>query len=154
MILTFLNPKRTNCIIIDGLMTDIKKHSYIQDLFTVGSHHRVLSVICLLQKFYFPGTQTMRRNSHYVVLFNMPADNRQISSMSTQMVPENPQHMHRAYEEAIKIPYGYLLVDLKPDTPSSEHLKTQVFQDERVDKSEHKKSPYISNGDEYNDSEE
>ncbi len=151
---TILNAKRTNSVIIDDLMTDIKKDSTIQDLFTVGSHHPKLSVICLLQNVYFPGTQTMRYNFHYVVLCNMPADKRQISSMSTQMYPENPQHMLRAYEEAIKIPYGYLLVDLKPDTPSSEPLMTQVFQDERVDKSEHKKSLYISNGDEYNDSEE
>ncbi len=68
----------------------------------------------------------MSCNSHYVVLFNMPANKRQILSMSTQMFPENPQHMLRAYEEAIKISYGFLLVDLKPDTPSSESLKARV----------------------------
>ncbi len=32
-------------------------------------------------------------------------------------------------------------MDLKPDIPSSECLKTQVFQDEREDKNEHNKSP-------------
>ncbi len=54
----------------------------------------------------------------------MTANKRQISSMSTHMFPENPQHMLRSLEEAIKIPYGYLVVNQKPDTPSSEHLKT------------------------------
>ncbi len=86
--------------------------------------------------------------NYYLILTNI------VLNLHAQMFPENPQHMLRAYEEAIKIPYGYLLVNLKPDTPSSEHLKTQVFQDERVAKSEHKKSTYISIGDEYNNSEE
>ncbi len=108
---------------------------------TVGSQHRNLSVICLLQNFYFTGTQTMRRNSHYVVLCNMPADKRKISSIRTQMFPEIPEHIFRVLEEAIKMHYGCLLVDLKHDTQSSEHLKSQVFQDERVDMSENKKSP-------------
>ncbi len=91
----------------------------------------------------------MRHNSHYVVLFNMPADKRQIPLMSTQMFPENLQHLLRASEESIKITYGYQVVDQNPDILPTEHLKTQVFQDERVDKSQRTKSSYKRNGDEY-----
>ena len=127
---SFLDPKVRNLICIDDLMAQGSKDQRVQDLFTEGSHHRNLSVICLLQNFYFPGTQTMRRNSHYMVLFNMPADKTQIRSMSQQMFPQNPQHMLNAYEHAVSKPYGYLLLNLKPNTAEKDKLKTDIFNEE------------------------
>ncbi len=109
---SFLDPKVRNLIVIDDLMSEAGKDTTVQELYTVGSHHMNLSVICLLQNFYFPGTQTMRRNSHYMVLFNMPADKTQIRTMSHQMFPDNGQYMLRAYEHAISKPYGYLVLNL------------------------------------------
>jgi len=126
---SFLDVNVRNLIILDDLMTD-GKDARVQEMFTVGSHHRNLSVICLLQNFYFPGTQTMRRNSHYVVLFNMPVDKTQVKSISRQMFPDDPNYMLKAYEHAVSRPYGYLVLNLKPNTPSSEVLKTDIFPEE------------------------
>ena len=135
---SFLDPDVRNLMVIDDLMANSGKDGRVQELFTEGSHHRNLSVICLLQNFYFPGTQTMRRNSHYVVLFNMPVDKTQVRSMSQQMFPANPGYMLTAYEHAISKPYGYLLLNLKPNTPASEVLKTDIFPDENASNKQHK----------------
>ncbi len=55
---SFLDPKVRNLIVIDDLVADSGR---VKELFTEGSHHRNLSVICLLPHFYFPVTQTMRK---------------------------------------------------------------------------------------------
>ncbi len=67
------------------------------------SHHQHFP----LPNFYFPGMQSITCNSHYVVLFNMPAEKMQILSMSTQMFTVNAQHMYRV-NEVLRYLYGYM----------------------------------------------
>ena len=94
---SFLDINTRNLLVIDDLMLEASKDARISQLFTRGSHHRNLSVICLLQNFYFPGTQTLRRNSHYLILFNMPVDKTQVRMMSRQMFPDKPSHMIKKF---------------------------------------------------------
>ena len=108
-------------------MNEASKDSRITDLFTKGSHHRNLSTILIMQNHYCPGTVTLRRNAHYLILFNMPADRQMIKTMSHRMFPNNPHHMLEKYNQAISKPYGYLLVDLKPQTPETERLQMDIF---------------------------
>jgi hypothetical protein len=68
----FFNPGVRNLIVLDDLMSVATKDSRITDLFTEGSHHRNLSVLCLNQNLYFSKDPTQRRNSHYIVLFKNP----------------------------------------------------------------------------------
>ncbi len=78
----FFDNRATNLLIVDDMMTTIPKDNRLTDLYTRGSHHDNLSVICLLQNLYYKNTQTMRRNSHYLVLFDMPMDKTQVKTMS------------------------------------------------------------------------
>jgi hypothetical protein len=123
----YLDVSVPNLIIFDDLMGDVAKDKRITELFTKGCHHRNLSVICLVQNFYFPGTITMRRNSHYIVLFNMPGDQKQISSIAYQMFPSQPSRLLDFYRQCIDKAYGYILIDLGPQTPTGDRLKTDIF---------------------------
>ena len=123
----FLDVSTPNLIIFDDLMGDVAKDKRITELFTKGCHHRNLSVICMVQNFYFPGTVTMRRNCHYLVLFDMPGDKRQISTLAYQMYPSQPSRLLDFYRQSVSKPYGYILIDLKPQTEARDRLKTDLL---------------------------
>ena len=123
----YLETSQPNLMVFDDLMGDVAKDKRITELFTKGCHHRNLSVICLVQNFYFPGTVTMRRNCHYLVLFDMPGDKKQISSIAHQMYPEQPSRLLNIYRQCTSKPYGYLVIDLGPQTEARDRLKTDIF---------------------------
>ena len=120
----FLNPAIQNLIVIDDLMSEASNDKRICDLFTKGSHHRNLSVICLVQNLYYQGreSRTMSLNSQYLVLFNNPRDQQQIAVLARQMYPGQNEKFLSTYRMATSKPFGYLLIDLKPDTPNDKRL--------------------------------
>ena len=126
----FLDPDVRNLMVMDDLMLQSTKDTRVSDLFTKGSHHRNLSVICLLQNLFYHGKEnrTMSLNSHYLVLFKNPRDQQQISVLGRQMYPGKSQHFLLQYKEATQRPYGYLLVDLKTSTKEKDRLKPNAFE--------------------------
>ena len=125
----FLNPAIRNLIVIDDLMSEASYDKRICDLFTKGSHHRNLSVICLVQNLYFQGkeSRTMSLNSQYLVVFNNPRDQQQITVLARQMYPGQSEKFLNTYRMATSKPFGYLLIDLKPDTSNDKRLWPNVF---------------------------
>jgi hypothetical protein len=107
-------------------MSETSKDKRIVDLFTKGSHRRNLSVIFLLQNLFYQGkiTRTMSLNSHYLVLFKNPRDKLQVVTLAKQMYPGQTDEFIRKYEKAVHRPFGYLFVDLKPNTPDECRLRT------------------------------
>ena len=85
----FLNPAIRNLIVIDDLMSEASNDKRICGLFTKGSYHRNLSVICLVKNLYYQGkeSRTMSLNSQYLVLFNNPRDQQQVMVLARQMYP-------------------------------------------------------------------
>jgi len=112
-------------IVLDDLMTDVTKNKEVSNLFTVGSHHRNTSVICLLQNLFYQGKEnrTMNLNSQYLVLFKNPRDRLQISCLARQMYPRDTSRFMDRFEKVTAQPYGCLVVDLKQETPERERLK-------------------------------
>ena len=45
------------------------------------------------------------------------------------MYPDKSPHFLEAYKEATEQPYGYLVVDLKPDTPDDQRLQANILRD-------------------------
>ena len=127
---SFLNSKLRNLIVIDDLMTDATKDNKICNLFTKGSHHRNLSVICLLHNLYYYGKEnrTMSLNTHYFVLFKNPRDQQQVMSLARQMYPGNTRRFMTIYKIATDKPYGNLIIDLKPETPDAERFQANVLE--------------------------
>ncbi|KAK3724953.1 hypothetical protein QZH41_017160, partial [Actinostola sp. cb2023] len=125
----YFDPKVNNLIVIDDQMAETSNDQRILNLFTKGSHHRNLSVIFLCQNVYFQGKimRTLSLNAAYLVLFKNPRDKLQITTLGKQMYPGKTDQFLHKYEAAVERPYGYLFVDLKPNTPEECRLRTNVL---------------------------
>ena len=90
----------------------------IVNLFTRGSHHRNLSVIYIEQNLFHQGKGSRRisLNSHYLVLFKNPREKLKILFLAKQMYPGQTDFCSNLYEEGVKRPFGYVLIDLKTAT--------------------------------------
>ena len=88
----FLDVSTRNLIVLDDLMTQSGGDKRIADLFTKGSHHRILTVIYVVQNIFHQGRETrnISLNGHYIVLFKSPWDKQHISVLVRQV---NPGHV-------------------------------------------------------------
>ena len=50
-------------------------------------------------------------------------------SLVRQMYPGDAQRLLRRFEDADRLPYGYLLIDLKPTTPEASRMRTNVLEE-------------------------
>ena len=102
------------------------------NLFTRGSHHHKLSVIYIVQNLFHQGKGScnISLNNHYLVLFNNPRDKLQILTLAKQMYAGQTDFFLNQYEEAVKRPFGYLLIDLKTATQDNCRLVTNVLPSE------------------------
>ena len=128
----FLKTFKRNLVVIDDLMHKTGNSKKVSELFTKGSHHRNLSVVLILQNLFHQDKEmrTVSLNTHYMILFKNPRDALQISHLAKQMYPNKSKYMVEAYKDATAQPYGYLFVDLKPDTYEDMRLLTNIFPDE------------------------
>jgi hypothetical protein len=85
-----------------------------QNLFYKSKHNRTISL-----------------NAHYMVLFKNPRDVTQITTLSRQMFPGRGKFLVEAFKDATAKAYGYLLIDLKPDTEEKYRIRTNIFPGER-----------------------
>ena len=125
----YFDTKFPTLFILDDQMRDSANSSDICELFTEGSHHRNLSVICLVQNMFYQGkeSRTMSLNTQYLVLFKSPRDKQQISILARQMYPNCSHYFIEQYEKATQRPHGYLFVDLKQNTSEEYRLKSDIF---------------------------
>ena len=124
------NDSKQPCIYIyDDLMRDATQNGDVCEIYTEGSHHNNLSIICLMQNLYYKGkeSRTMSLNTQYLVLFKNPRDQQQVAVLARQMYPNKPKYLLNKFQEATSKPYGCLFVDLKQNTPDDERLKTNIF---------------------------
>jgi len=110
---TFFDINKRNLMAIDDQMDSAGEDKRIFNLFTRGSHHRNLSVIYIVQNLFHQGkgTRSISLNSHYLVLFKNPRDKLKILTLAMLMYPGHTDFFVKRYEEAVRSPFGYLLVD-------------------------------------------
>ena len=125
--LKYLDSKQPTLVIIDDLMSETDKS--VTTLFTKGSHHHNLSVLYLVQNLFDKNkhSRTISLNAHYLVLFKNPRDASQITHLAKQMYPGHVKFMQEAFTDATIEAYGYLLIDLKQDTPEHLRLRTKIL---------------------------
>ena len=114
-------------LVIDDLMQETNET--VANLFTKGSHHRNVSVMFLAQNL-FPKNKfarTMSLNAHYMILFKNPRDASQFANLARQMYPKRSQFAIEPYKDATKVPYSYLLIDLRPEQDDDLRLRTNIF---------------------------
>jgi len=119
--------REPSMIVIDDHMSDVNQ--LVADIFTKISHHRNISVLLLTQNFFDKNkyARTISLNAHYLVLFKNPRDAGQFATFARQMYPNCWKFAVEAYQDATKDPYGYLLVDLKPEQHDRCRLRTNIF---------------------------
>ena len=123
--------KQRTLLILDDLMSET--NDSVSNIFTKFSHHRNISVIYLTQNLFYKSKQsrTMSLNAHYIVLFKNPRDLLQVSTLSRQMFPGKGQFLVEAFKDATAKPFGYLVLDLKPDTEEKYRIRTKIFPGEK-----------------------
>lgn len=119
-----------NLVILDDLMSECEKNKEIQELFTVHSHHKNISVFIISQNLFSRGpcARTISLNCRYIIVFNNPRDAVQIRRLGQQMFPEKSNFLAQAYKDAIdSSPYGYLFIDNTQSTPSKYRISTNIL---------------------------
>ena len=126
-----LDPRKKTLIILDDLMSETDKS--VTDLFTKGSHHRNISVLHLVQNLFDKNkhTRTISLNAHYLVIFKNPRDISQIIHLAKQMYPGNIHFLQEVFGDATSKSFGYLLIDLKQETPEHLQLRTSIMPNEQ-----------------------
>ena len=124
-----LNEISNALIILDDLNNQVVNSEHVMNLFTVGSHHKQLSVIFLTQNMFLKGrfSRDLSLNANYLVLFKNPRDQLQIKTLSTQMFPGKSLFLVNAFNDATMIPFGYLFIDLKQDTLAKNRIQTGIL---------------------------
>lgn len=117
-------------MVLDDLMAE--SGDDVERIFTKFSHHRNISIMYLSQNLFYKSKQnrTMSLNAHYLVIFKNPRDQNQLAILARQMYPGNAKFLIEAFGDATSKPYGYLLIDLKPDTEERLRIRTNIFQEE------------------------
>jgi hypothetical protein len=119
--------KKRVLLIIDDLMSEAGDS--VANIFTKFSHHRNISVVFIAQNVFHKSKQsrTMSLNSHYMIIFKNPRDTLQVQTLARQMYPGKSKFLTDAYKDATEKPYGYLVLDLKPETGEKFRVRTNIF---------------------------
>ena len=125
--------RHNNVLVLDDLMTQCHSDQRLTRLFSVGSHHKNLSIIFIIHNLFHYGKEmrTVSLNSHYIILFKNPRDGLQISTLARQMYPGQSQFLVEAFQDATQEAYGYLIIDLKPTTPDKLRIRTGILPSDR-----------------------
>ena len=114
-------------VILDDLMSETDDR--VTKLFTKGSHHRNISVMYIVQNLFGKNKEqrTISLNSHYLVVFKNHRDASQITHLAKQMYPGKLKYVQESFKDATSVPHGYLLLDLRQETPDHLRLRTDIF---------------------------
>ena len=116
-------------LVIDDLMSEVANSHHVTNIFTRITHHMHVTCVFLTQNLFQKGPEARTRslNSSYLILMKNPRDMSQIRHLATQMFPNNVRYLINVYNDAVKKPFSYLLIDLRQETPDSLRLRSQIF---------------------------
>ena len=123
---------KRNMVVLDDLMAETDGR--VTEFFTKKSHHSNTSVIYIVQNLFpkHKESRTIRLNVQNMVVFKNPRDASQVTHLAKQMYPGRVNFVQEAFKDATNVPYGYLLVDLKQDTPEDLRQRTTILPDDAV----------------------
>ena len=119
-------------VVLDDIMAETDEG--VPELFTKKCHNSNTSVMPLVQKLFprHKESRTISLNAQYMVVFKNPRDASQVTHLAKQMYPGRLKFVQEAFKDATNVPYGYLLVDLKHNTPEDLRLRTTILPDDAV----------------------
>ena len=119
-------------LILDDLMQEVSNSKDMLDLFCQYSHHMGISVMYLTQNLFQQGrfSRTIALNTHVLVLLKSMRNASQINCFARQLYPNHRGMLEEIYEDSMKNPYGYLVVDMNPSSADLYRLRTHIFPEE------------------------
>ncbi len=129
-----LTEQKPDILVIDDLMDEINRDKSFENIFIKKSHHLNITVIFLVQNLFYKASsmRTISLNCHYIILMKNPRDVQQVSILSRQIFPSYTKYFLEAFNDATSIPYGYIRIDLTPDTPEYLRLSTRLTTEENI----------------------
>jgi hypothetical protein len=128
------NVESNSIVVLDDLVKETENNENVTALFTKHVHHKSLFLIYVTQNFYHQSREARMRhlNTHYIVFFKNPRDKTQPSILARQMFPgRSPKQFAIMFEKVTdQRPHGYLLIDLRQETPSEIRLRSNIFPEE------------------------
>lgn len=124
---------RSTVLVLDDLMLELENDKRLASLFTKMRHKNV-STIFLVQNLYHHSKymRTITRNCHYLVIFENPRDAGMIGTLGRQIFPQYPKFLPDAFRQATQKMYGYIFLDLKPETDKRFRVKEGVLSHEQT----------------------
>lgn len=113
-------------LILDDLMLNAKS-DFLDVLFTKGSHNWNVSVVFVTQHLFTKELRTARQNAHYLVLMRNPAGELQVRNLGAQLFPKRLAFFMECYKDATRKPFSYLHIDMHPNTPDEQRIKTNIY---------------------------
>ena len=119
-------------LVIDDLQNSLSEKD--SKIATQTSHHRNINVIYITQNLFYKGKahRDLSLNANYVVLFKNPRDKMQASALGRQIFPGKADFFQKAYEDATRDPFSYLLIRLRQTDHDSLRLSSKVFPGEKI----------------------
>lgn len=123
---------KPDIIVIDDLMSEVSKNTELSNLFTRGSHHLGISIFFIVQNIFYQGKEmrNISLNSQYIILMKSLRSASQIKQLEYQIFGEKTKSFEQIFQDSTSKPFGYLLIDLKSDTPDDLRLKTRLTEEE------------------------
>ena len=75
--------------------------------------------------------RTASLNAQYLILFKSPRAKTVLQHLGNQMYPKNSKVLFDAFADATQEPYGYLVLDLRQDTPENMRICSHIFANEQ-----------------------
>jgi len=117
-------------VVFDDLMTDLSKQHDMVKFGTVDCHHSNITMIVLLHNIFPPGLRTLSLNLHYIVLFRNKRDSLQVDTLGRRIMKDKVKYFSAVYTHAVSKPYGYLFIDMHPQTDEAYQLRTAILPSE------------------------
>ncbi|GFT51556.1 uncharacterized protein TNCV_4219071 [Trichonephila clavipes] len=76
--------------------------------------------------------RTISLNASYMCCFKNVRDKMQMASLAKQMYPSQTKYFQESFKDATSVAYGYLFIDLRPETDEKLRLRTGLFQKMRI----------------------
>lgn len=123
------SPSQNNLLITDDLSTETQNSRDFTNFITRGTNHCNCCLISL-EHFLYSDSKERRMQSHHwnqYILFKNMRSAHQIATLAKQ-INKDAQMLKSAYQDAvIRKPFGYLIVDLRLETPTAMSVLTNVM---------------------------
>ena len=104
-----------------------KLEGFMEELFTVISHHYNTSMVLISQTIFGKKElRTISLNAHYMVVFKAPRDSMQFSVLARQIEPNNYKYLLQILQDATKRPFGYLILNFTQEMRDESRYYTNI----------------------------